>query len=496
MLFNSIDFLCFFPIVALFYWVLPHKVRWVWLLVASYYFYMCWNASYALLILTSTVITYLSGILIGRCDAISDATRAINCKKAVVFCSLTSNLAILFFFKYFNFFIENVNFILTQLNLPMVTSSFSLLLPVGISFYTFQALSYTLDVYRGALPPEQNFGKYALFVSFFPQLVAGPIERSTNLMSQMHTRHVLRYDDVKNGLLLMLWGFFQKLVIADRAAFLVNQVFDNYTQYAGLEIFFAVAVFSVQIYCDFGGYSNIAIGAAQVMGFSLMKNFDRPYFSQSIGEFWRRWHVSLSSWFRDYLYIPLGGGRKGRLRKYFNLTITFLASGLWHGANWTYALWGVLNGIFQIIGELLTPLRTKIAGWLHLEKIPRIHALCRIVITYLLFDFTLMIFRADSISHWLALLNQLCATFNPEIFTNGALLAMGLDVQDLTVLAIATAVLFLAEVAQSWGDIRPRIATLPLPIRWGIYYIAIFAILIFGIYGPEFDASAFIYFQF
>ena len=358
MLFNSLNFLIFFPIAALLYWVLPHKVRWVWLLIASYYFYMCWNASYALLLATSTLITYLSGLLIGKANRVKNEKKRVRLRKFWVFLSFTLNLGILFFFKYFSFAVDNLNLILNALHMKLITPDFDVLLPVGISFYTFQALSYTVDIYRGDLPPERNLGKYALFVSFFPQLVAGPIERSKNLITQLHEKHTFCYTEVKNGLLLMLWGFFQKLVIADRAAILVNQVFNQYNEYAGFQIAIAVLLFAMQIYCDFAGYSNIAIGAAHVMGFSLMKNFDRPYFSKSIPEFWRRWHISLSTWFRDYLYIPMGGNRKGTFRKYFNVMVTFLASGLWHGASWNYVAWGLLHGLYQVIGGLLNHWKT------------------------------------------------------------------------------------------------------------------------------------------
>ena len=238
---------------------------------------------------------------------------------------------------------SNVNAMLAQFNFELIQPAFDVVLPVGISFYTFQALSYTVDVYRKDIYAEKNILKYALFVSFFPQLVAGPIERSKNLLIQFNKEHHFDYNRVKNGLLLMLWGFFMKLVIADRVAMVVDQVYNNYTQYAGFEIAIATVFFAIQIYCDFGSYSNIAIGAAQVMGFTLMENFRQPYFSKSVAEFWRRWHISLSSWFRDYLYIPLGGNRKGKVLKYINLMIVFLTSGLWHGASWHFVVWGGLE---------------------------------------------------------------------------------------------------------------------------------------------------------
>ena len=347
MLFNSVDFLVFFPIVTMVYFLLPHKVRWVWLLVTSYYFYMCWNAKYALLMATSTAITWLSGLLIAKAGEIQDETKQARRKKLWVALSFLLNLAILFFFKYFNFFLNNLNALAGLIGVEVQVPAFDVILPVGISFYTFQALSYTMDVYRGEIPPERNIFRYALFVSFFPQLVAGPIERSKNLLGQLYEYHTFDPQRVRDGLMLMLWGMFEKVVIADRVSMLVTYVYDNYTTLPGGAVILATVLFAVQIYCDFGGYSDMAIGAAQVLGFRLMENFHRPYLSRSAGEFWHRWHISLSTWFRDYLYIPLGGNRKGTARKYLNVMITFLTSGLWHGASWNFVVWGGLNGGYQ-----------------------------------------------------------------------------------------------------------------------------------------------------
>ncbi len=337
MVFNSIHFMIFFPIVVLGYFLITHKYRWIWLLAASLYFYMSWNPKFVILILTTIIITYLSGIGISK----ADKEKKLLKKKMFAIFSVVSNLTILFFFKYFDFVIDSINYLLGMINLKLLTPSFDVLLPVGISFYTFQALSYTIDVYRKEnFKVERHLGKYALFVTFFPQLVAGPIERSENLISQFYEEHYFDYQRVKSGLLLMLWGLFEKIVIADRTAIIVNQVYNNLEQYTGFEIVVATIFFAVQVYCDFCGYSDIAIGAARVMGFHLMTNFRQPYFSQSIKEFWRRWHISLSSWLKDYVYIPLGGSRCSRVKKYRNLMITFLVSGLWHGANWTYVAWG------------------------------------------------------------------------------------------------------------------------------------------------------------
>ncbi len=308
MVFNSTSFLIFFPIVVLVYFVIPGKIRYIWLLIASYYFYMSWNAKYAILIGFSTIITYLSGLCIDWING-SGADNKVKVKKIVVAASFGINILILVVFKYSGFILDSLNVVLRESGIRVLEMPFDIVLPVGISFYTFQALSYTMDVYRGDISAEKNILKYALFVSFFPQLVAGPIERSINLISQINEmpRTKINYERIVNGLIIMVWGFFLKLVIADRIAILVNTVFDRYYMYGTVELVAAAMGFALQIYCDFSSYSTIAIGASQIMGITLMENFNVPYFSRSIKEFWRRWHISLSTWFKDYLYIPLGG---------------------------------------------------------------------------------------------------------------------------------------------------------------------------------------------
>ena len=335
MLFNSIAFLLFFPIVCVCYFALPSlKVRNLFLLAASYYFYMNWQPIYALLLLTSTVITYLAARGIGHFE---DDRK----KRACLLTSLILNLGILFLFKYYDFAAENVTSLLRVLGIAVDFPSFSMLLPVGISFYTFQALGYSIDVYREKTPVEKDFFTYALFVSFFPQLVAGPIERSTNLLPQFKEKHSFCYEEVMAGFRLMLWGYFLKLALADRCAIYVDAIFNNVEQHNGGSFLLASLFFPFQIYGDFAGYSLVAIGVARVLGFRLMENFRRPYFAASVTEFWRRWHISLSTWFKDYVYIPLGGNRCGRYRQYFNVLTTFVVSGLWHGANWTFLVWNI-----------------------------------------------------------------------------------------------------------------------------------------------------------
>lgn len=490
MLFNSIEFLIFFPIVTLLYFAIPHKVRYIWLLLASYFFYMCWNPKYALLMGFSTVSTYFAGLMIGK------SKKELN-KKVWVGASFAINIAILFFFKYFDFAIANINSVLGLLNVELINPSFDVILPVGISFYTFQALGYTVDVYRGDIECEKNILRYALFVSFFPQLVAGPIERSGNLIKQLRERHYFDTKRVANGLMLMLWGFFEKLVIADRAAYVVDTVYNNYTNYTGVVIVLATVLFAFQIYCDFASYSDIARGAAQVMGFDLMKNFETPYFAKSVAEFWRRWHISLSSWFRDYVYIPLGGNRRGKLRKYFNIFVVFFLSGLWHGASWSFVVWGMLNGLYQIVGDATKKARLAISEKMGLDRNVFSNKLLKVIVTFALVDFSWIFFRAGSFTAALTMIKNMFAEFNPWVLTDGTLFKLGLDSADMFVLLVSLGVLFVMSVLKYKGmNIRQTLAKQGIWFRYFVYLAGIFAVLVWGIYGPAYDASQFIYFQF
>lgn len=341
MLFNSLHFLVFFPIVVLFYFLLPRKVRYIWLLIASYYFYMCWNAKYILLIICSTIITYISGLLIEHVKGCKwNEVKILRWKKIFVAFSFVSNMSILFFFKYFDFVFDNINAIFLHVGIELNKPQFDILLPVGISFYIFQSLSYTMDVYRDEVYAEKNILRYALFLSFFPQLVAGPIERSKNLLKQINVPTDFHVEGVKHGLLTMAYGLVLKMVIADRIGTIIDPILSHYDYYNGMMTLACIVLFAFQIYCDFHGYTQIAIGSAEILGFHLQENFNAPYLASNIKDFWRRWHITLTSWFTDYLYIPLGGNRKGRLRKYINTLIVFLCSGLWHGADWGYIIWG------------------------------------------------------------------------------------------------------------------------------------------------------------
>lgn len=376
MLFNSFSFLFFFIIVTTLYFATPYKKRWILLLVSSCYFYMAFVPIYILILAFTIVIDYFAGLYIEKTKG--------GRRKLFLICSLVANIGVLAFFKYYNFLDNNVSFILQKLGSSNPIPYLSILLPIGLSFHTFQAMSYTIEVYRGHQKAERHFGIYSLYVMFYPQLVAGPIERPQNLLHQFREKHDFEYSRVIEGFKLILWGFFKKLVIADRLAIYVNAVYNNPQHHSGLTLLLATIFFAFQIYCDFSAYSDIAIGTAKVMGFKLMTNFNRPYFSRNISEFWKRWHISLSTWFRDYLYISLGGNRVTIPRWYFNLIIVFVLSGFWHGANWTYIIWGALNGFYLVFAIVTFGLRKKITAFLGFDKLPKLNLFLQILITFLL----------------------------------------------------------------------------------------------------------------
>lgn len=500
MLFNSVAFLIFFPVVVLVYFLIPQRWRWLWLLVASYYFYMSWNPIYAVLLLLATVLSYGSGLFLSACRR-SLGRRAEWGKKWCLAGCVALNLGILFFFKYYAFAAGSMEIIFSLLHLSVQLPVFDVLLPVGISFYTFQGMGYVFDVYRGEIQAEKNFLRYALFISFFPQLVAGPVERSKNLMHQIYELHSFDAERVKDGLLLMGWGFFQKLVIADRIAILVSEIYGNFTGYSGMQILLATVLFAFQIYCDFGGYSDIAVGAARVMGFTLTKNFKSPYYAATVSEFWRRWHISLTTWFRDYVYIPLGGNRCGRWRKYRNLLLTFIVSGLWHGAGWNYIAWGGLNGLYQVAGDLTKSLRTMLKERLHIRTDCGSYHLMQGIVTFLFVDFAWLFFRADGFRTALQMLrHMICHPGFMALFSPDTLLGVNtapLSEKDFYVMLAGLVVLMLVDYWKRQNvDLKGVLAKQNLWFRCLVYYGLIFTILILGVYGSGYDASAFIYFQF
>ncbi len=488
MLFNSLQFMIFFPIVVILYFMISYKYRWILLLMASYYFYMSWNPKYMILILTSTLITYLSGISIGN-------TNDKQKKKLYLILSLISNLGILFIFKYYNFSVDSINSILEVLNIKMGIPNLKLLLPVGISFYTFQALSYSMDVYRDKIKPEKHFGIYALYISFFPQLVAGPIERSEHLLPQFKEKFQFDYNRVTDGMKLMLWGFFKKVVVADRLSIIVNNVYNNVHEYTGINLVIATIFFGIQIYCDFSAYSDIAIGAAQIMGYDLMDNFKRPYYSKSIAEFWRRWHISLSTWFKDYLYIPLGGNRVSKTRHYFNLFITFVVSGIWHGASWTFVIWGALHGFYLIFAQITLTFRENIIEKIGLNKFPKIKKYFQVGIVFILVNFAWIFFRANNLNDAIYVINNIFAGYSDLLSLSGmkeVLKQLGVGKFDLLISLFSIFILEAFHLIQRHGSIRHMLRQKPVWFRWAVYYLLTMYILLFGEYG----SSQFIYFQF
>jgi len=498
MLFNSLQFLIFFPIVLLVYFILPSKVKYLWLLAASYYFYMCWNAKYALLILASTIVTYVSGLLIEKVKHSGfDSIRKVRLKKWVVAGSVIINLGILFYFKYINFAMVSISHAFEEIHISLNMPVFDIILPVGISFYTFQALSYTIDVYRDEIYAEKNFFRYALFVSFFPQLVAGPIERSKNLLKQLAVPQKFSFENAREGLLLMLWGYFLKMVLADRIAIFVDTVYGDYNTYAGTYLIVATVLFAVQIYCDFSGYSTIAMGAAKFLGIQLTDNFNAPYLAPSVAGFWRRWHISLTSWFKDYLYIPLGGSRKGKIRKYVNKMIVFLASGLWHGASFSFVAWGGLNGLYQVIGEILQPARDKAVKLLHLNRESLGHKMVHILGTFVLVDFAWIFFRADRFREAIDIIKSMIRVNNPWVLFDGSLYSCGLDGKNFRLMILAMVILLFADICKTKGVvIRKVVVAQDYWFRWVFIAVTIAVILAFGIWGPSYNQANFIYFQF
>lgn len=499
MLFNSIEFLIFFPLVVLIYFIIPVKVKNIWLLVASYYFYMCWNPEYSLLILFSTVITYLCGIVLERIKLSgADEIKISRMKKLCVALSFTVNLAILFIFKYAGWTMQLFSSASAFFGIGLSVPEFDIILPVGISFYTFQALGYTVDVYRNDIPAEKNFLQYALFVSFFPQLVAGPIERSGNLLAQLETPRKFSFFNLRDGLLLMIWGFFQKVFIADRISVFVDSIYSSAPDtVSGTMYIIATVLFTFQIYCDFSGYSCIAKGASQVLGIELMENFNAPFLAMTVSEHWKRWHISLSTWFRDYLYIPLGGNRKGRSRKHLNIMITFAVSGLWHGASMHYVVWGLLHGVYQITGDLMKPVKNFFVRVFRVNTDSFSHKLLRIVFTFACVVFSFIFFRANSLGHAVYIIKSIFFNFAPWELFNGTLYTFGLRGFELFLVFIGILVLCTSDI------LKYNSITVIEKIEKQDWWFQIFVIVastlfifFFGVWGSCMNGAEFIYFQF
>jgi len=485
MLFNSISFLFFFPIVTTLYFISAHRYRWFLLLCASCGFYMAFIPKYILILAFTIVIDYIAGIAIERAQGPR--------RKLFLILSLVSNCGALAVFKYYNFFIENVSLLFRSIHLDLTLPYANIILPIGLSFHTFQAMSYTIEVYRGKFKAERHFGIFALYVMFYPQLVAGPIERPHNLLHQFYEKHNFDNERVTNGLRLMLWGMFKKVVIADNLSILVDQVYKYPQAYDGVSLCAATLFFSCQIFCDFSGYSDIAIGAAEVMGFKLMTNFDRPYHSKSISEFWRRWHISLSTWFRDYLYIPLGGNRAAVPRWYLNLMTVFLVSGLWHGAKWTFIVWGALHGLY-LIGELsLNPVKEKLYSIMGIREDSFAGRFIAMIVTFVLVSFAWIFFRANNLHDAVYIVAHLATGWGSVISSvesESSIFAFRRF--ELGVAVAATIFMEIVHCRQKNRGIGEFISSNPVRVRWAAYYVLTVWILLAGNFGSKY----FIYFQF
>lgn len=475
MLFNSLSFAIFYPIVFILYWLLNKKlkVQNVLLLIASYYFYACWDWRFLFLLMFSTLLDFFTGIKME-----TDLKR----KKFWFWSSIIINLGFLGIFKYYNFFIDSFAEGMSSLGIKVHYSTLNVILPVGISFYTFHGLSYVIDIYKSRIKAERNFIDYGLFVSFFPLLVAGPIERATHLLPQIKLKREFTYNNAVTGLRQILWGLFKKIVIADQCAIYANQIFGHNDYFYGSTLVIGAILFAFQIYGDFSGYSDIALGSAKLLGFDLLKNFNYPYFSRSIAEFWRRWHISLSTWFRDYLYIPLGGSKGGNWGRIRNTFIIFIVSGFWHGANWTFIVWGALNALFILPSIVFKTNRNNLDIVAENSLFPNFREIVMMTITFSLTVFAWIFFRADNVSH--------AVRYIRKIFSYSLLKKPQVDV------AWLFCIILLFMIVEWFGRKNNyAIENIQLNgnrfIRWGFYYLLVAGIIYFS--GEE---QTFIYFQF
>lgn len=488
MIFNSIQFIIFFTLVVSIYYLMPHRFRWGLLLVASYIFYMAWKPSYIVLILLCTLVNYISALEIKKNERKSK-------KRLWLIFSLVISLGVLFIYKYLGFIDESLASVFTYLNFSYPIGKFDILLPIGISFYTFQSLSYTIDVYRGETEPERNFFYLSLYVTFFPQLVAGPIERADRLLPQFRKKVSFDIYMILDGIKIMIIGFFKKIVIADRVAVAVNAVYNVPGDYSGIYFILATVLFAFQIYCDFSGYSQIAIGASKVLGIDLMQNFDRPYLSKSIQEFWSRWHISLSTWFRDYVYIPLGGSRGSKARYYMSLMITFLLSGLWHGASWNFVIWGGLHGLYQVIGNMTSKFRNKFKSVLRLEG-TFILKFSQLIFIFVITCFAWIFFRANTFSDSIYIIKNLFsdidlwtdADYIYTVFNN-----MGLTIFELLLGIASIILLVISELISRKKPLYEKIKQSNFFVECSFYMIMLIIIMTMGVYS---GGKEFIYFQF
>ncbi len=481
MLFNSITFAIFLPIVFILYYLLPHKYRWLFLLIASYGFYMNLNVGYVFLLIFATVLTYFLALSLEK-------AKTCGRKRLCLLCGIIPLIVILLFYKTANPIITQLNSMISEGRLTLQPITLRILLPAGISFYFFQSIGYLADVYHGKIPAEKHFGYYALFVSFFPQLLAGPIGRAESLLPQYKKKRPFQYDHVTYGLKQMAWGYFKKLIIADAFAGVVNKVYDNAHSYVGLVFIIVTLMFAIEIYCDFSGYSDIAIGCAKLFGIDLMTNFKSPYFSFSIREFWNRWHISLSTWFRDYVYIPLGGSRTGWVRHCFNLLVTFLVSGFWHRNKLTYIVWGGIHGLLQIIETFIYPKKKNgvtVIRKKHWWQLP---------VTFILICFSWIFFRANSIEDALWVISRLFwDASRPLNYLKTAVICLDMPYLTMFGMFLSVVVLGIYDYISLKQDVIQLISRQNCFIRWTVYILLLIVIALFSNKGI---ATEFIYFHF
>lgn len=482
MLFNSVAFAFFMPIVFLLYWALPHRFRWMALLAANCWFYMSWDPKYIIVILLTTVVSYFSAFFIEK-------TENKKRKKGILVIGVLITLVFLLVFKYTDFALTSVFKVLQLFAIPVQKTTLNLVMPIGISFYTFQMVGYIADVYTGKIKAEHHFGHYALFVSFFPNILSGPIERAANMLPQFKEEKKFIYDDAVYGLRLILLGFLKKMIFADSMSKYVDAVFNHTEGTSGLAFIIAIILFTFQIYCDFSGYSDIAIGVARLLGIRLMDNFKQPYYASSVKEFWQRWHISLSTWFRDYVYIPLGGNRVSKPRKNLNLLLTFLTSGLWHGANWTFVLWGGIHGLYQIIENTIKSAWKKHHPQTPAKHPKTVHTL-QTLLTFCLVAYAWMFFRANSITDAIYITTHLFQGYNWQ----QALIDTSMSYLSVAKTLLAIVVLMLYDYFSLKKDLLSEMSKLKLPLRWLIYIAVTVLIIILSLHNGI--KQEFIYFKF
>lgn len=489
MLFNSLEFVVFFPVVTLLYFLLPHRLRWIHLLIASCIFYMYFIPVYILILFLTIFIDYFAGILIEQ--AADKAAR-----KRWLITSIVANVGVLSVFKYYNFFIGNINDLLGAGHMGLSIPLLNIILPIGLSFHTFQAMSYTIEIYRGNHKAERHMGIYALYVMFYPQLVAGPIERPQNLLHQFREEHKPEYDKIVSGLRLMMWGMVKKVVIADRIELVTGPVFNHPQGHTATMLWLAVALFHIQVFCDFSGYSDIAIGAARVMGFKLMTNFNMPFHARTVSDFWRRWHISLSTWFRDYVYLPLGGNKQGRMKIYRNLFIVCLLSGLWHGASWLFVLWGLLQGGYMIFAHLTKDVRKRINEALCITRVKWLDHGLDIILTFSLTAFARVFFRGRNLHdawYFIKKLPKLPRELWAYLVTGKwRVLGMPGNTEALWMSFTFIVMMEVAHLLKLKYNLEDTFSQKPTLVRWSLYFAGMILLVFYGVYNRQ----QFIYFQF